>query len=443
MPGLVLVFGVAGLGLAYLPWKTQVAHRLQAVLKEKGFQNVQLTLSDMGMHGATFDNVTLGNETFPLSLKNIVVHYSPFELWHGNLQGLTISGVSLEVKKVEGKWVVQGLDNGSATPSTSLKIPVNSAEIPVDQLIVEDSNLNILGENWNLNAPVALKWQKNPDSEISLQSENIKFNAGNFSVNAGKGEAKAKLGVQETGWAGSWHLKGIKISGGPAEWPVMEAAGTLSAGANTIAIEGGVKSPDNLYGGTFRLDYASSGPTALTLVQANMPWHGGTLAVQNVTIPLAEEKPANLVLQVQAVSIGQLMEAMTGKRVSATGMVSGDLPLIIGHDGSITLGDGILQAAGPGIISMPPDLIPGDNEQVAMTREILKNFHYNGLSVAVSGNQENGLSLLVALEGNNPDVYEGRPVKLNVRLVGDVLDFMRQNVMFVMDPKTLLKQDKK
>jgi len=444
----VLVIGVAGLAFVFFPWKEAIANKLQTALESRGFQNVNLTLSDLGLYGATLDNITLGNKDFPLSLKNISIDYSPFELWDGNLEALMISGVSLEIKKNDGRWVVQGFDGESETPPAGLKFPVHHEDIarfPINSLIVDDSELSIISERWKAFAPVKFEWQKMPTPEILLRSENLQLDAGKLSATAGQGNAEAQLSPQDSGWEGAWNLRDVKFTGGPATVPVMDGAGTLKAGADIILLDGEMKSADSQYKASFTLDYKYTAPqkTVLTLREASMPWRGGKLAVDNVTIPLTNRESLRFVLKVQQVSIGQLMEAMTGKRVSATGLVSGDLPLVIGKDGSIALGEGTLRAAGPGVISMPPDIIPGDNEQVAMTREILKNFHYNGLSVALSSNDANGLSLLVALEGNNPDVYEGRPVKLNVRLVGDVLDFVRQNVMFMMDPKTLLKQGEK
>ncbi|MGZ9097067.1 MAG: intermembrane phospholipid transport protein YdbH family protein [Micavibrio sp.] len=446
--GFALVIGLTGLAYLYFPWKKAVANKLQAVLESRGFQNVDLTLSDLGLYGATLNNITLGNKDFPLSLKNIAIDYSPRELWDGNLQALSISGVSLEIKKEDGRWIVQGFGGETATPSAGLKFPVDDKEIakfPLNRLMIDDSQLNIVSDQWKVVAPVKLEWQKSPEPAILLRLENLQLDAGNLSATAGQGNAEAKLSSGGSGWEGEWNLRDVQLRGGPADVPVMNGAGTVKAGADRILLDGELKSADSQHRAVFQVNYKYTAPQKADLIlrQANMPWQGGTLAVDNVTIPLVDRGALQFILHVQQVSIGQLMEAMTGKRVSATGLVSGDLPLLIGKDGSVSLGEGTLRAAGPGVISMPPDIIPGDNEQVAMTREILKNFHYSGLSVALSSNDANGLSLLVALEGNNPDVYDGRTVKLNVRLVGDVLDFVRQNVMFMMDPKTLLKQGEK
>ena len=134
------------------------------------------------------------------------------------------------------------------------------------------------------------------------------------------------------------------------------------------------------------------------------------------------------------------MQILTRERVSATGSVSGDLPLIIERNGNFSFGKGKLQADSPGTITLPPDAIPGDNAQIAMTRDILKNFHYKILSLSISSGMDGKTPILITLEGNNPDMYNGKPVKINVRLSGDVLNLIRQNVLFLTDPKSILKQ---
>lgn len=445
--GVVLVAGVAGFAAAMLPWKGMVASKLQAALEEKGFENVHLSFSKIGLHGATVEALSLGRAESPLFLKDIVIHYSPRELWDRNLQALTLSGVSLEIRRAGGKWDIQGF-GGSGTAAGGFKIPVSRDElsvIPVDRLTLDKSILTIVSDQWRVAAPVTLEWQKTPDPKISLRAENLELNAGNLSARAGEGLAEVKLAPSGGEWEGPWALRDVRIKKGSTEFPAMKGAGTLKAGADSIFVNGELKSPDEEYRAAFLLEHKYKAPkkSELTLTRFDMPWRGGKLAADNIKISLLGDDPVRMVLQVHRVSINELMEAMTGKRVSATGLVSGDLPLTIRKDGSISVGKGILQAAGPGVISMPPEIIPGDSEQAVISREILKNFHYQGLSVEVSGEGEDGLLLLVALEGNNPDVYEGRPVKLNVRLTGDVLDFIRQNVMFITDPKTLLNRDEK
>jgi len=138
--------------------------------------------------------------------------------------------------------------------------------------------------------------------------------------------------------------------------------------------------------------------------------------------------------------VNDLLRQLTGEKASGTGEISGTLPVTIGADGSIVIANGALQAEKPGMIVLPPDVIPGDNENVALARDVMKNLHYNVLSVRVDNDKNDRISVLMNVEGNNPDVYGGKAVKLNVHLTGDVLDFIRQNVLALTNPEKLLEQ---
>ena len=170
----------------------------------------------------------------------------------------------------------------------------------------------------------------------------------------------------------------------------------------------------------------------------SMPWNGGTIAVNNVNIPLSGTKAFTVPIEIKSVSVDALLQPLTGKRATATGTVSGTLPLTIKPDGYAFL-PGSLSAEQPGTIIMAPDAIPVDNAQLDLLRDVMKDFHYKLLSLGVDNDKKNRLSVTLSLEGNNPAVYNGRPVKLNVHLGGDVLDFVRSS-MSLNDPRDLVKQ---
>lgn len=76
---------------------------------------------------------------------------------------------------------------------------------------------------------------------------------------------------------------------------------------------------------------------------------------------------------------------------------------------------------------------------MALVRDILKNFHYTNFAMGINSGKDDKLSMLLQLSGNNPEVYNGREVKLNVNLTGDLLSVIRQSMMSVSDPQQLMK----
>ena len=295
-----------------------------------------------------------------------------------------------------------------------------------------------VGKNRALTADHLVLRYSPPGNEISADAAGLQFNKDDMKAHAAKASGHIKNGD------GNWSLEDTALQAGSITLPVIDGSGKLRSTSGTFLLSGGLKSKDDAYRADFSLDYPSAHPdnAQLKLIYVSMPWKGGTLTTKDVAVPLFGRQPIKLTLQIRQVSTDALLQAMTGQHVSATGTVSGSLPLVIDRDGTVSFGAGILQADGAGNISMPADAIPANNEQVGMVRDILKNFHYKALSINIDSDK-NGVSLLVALEGNNPDMYDGRPVKLNVHLAGDVLGYIRQNVLFLTSPETLLKQDKK
>jgi hypothetical protein len=434
-----LVICAGTLSIAFLPWKEPLARKLQDILEAKGFQNVRLTLSDIGFTGATLQNITIGDEN-PVMLKNLTLHYSAREIMKGNLRALVLSGLALEIRQQGGKWVVPGYGGGGGSDSR-FALPVTPAEtaaIPFDRVIINDSRVDIVMPAGRVFLPFNLEWNR-ANATISMQTESPSFTGEKFNAHAAHGEISAKLNPEARSWEGAWKLENVQPEAGDTGIPLMDIAGTLRAEATTVTFEGRMTGVNGARA-TFTLRTSLGDAPILTIASASMPWQGGRIALGRTVIPLTGVRPVKVVLKAERISVDAFMQSLTGKRVSATGIVSGALPLTIGRDGSISFDAGGLKTEGPGVISMPPELIPGGNEQVALTREILKNFHYDGLSLTVDKAEGDAISVLVAAEGRNPDVLNGRAVKLNIRLTGDLLDLVRQNAMFLREPQKILEQ---
>jgi hypothetical protein len=447
----ILVFVLISGVLAFLPYCAWLENRLETLLEDKGFKNVELTIASLGLKSASVENVTIGAEE-TLRLENIVLDYSLLDLWHGNLRNLSLSGIVIDVKQTDGRWVVSGLEGWGATPqdavpSESFSIPSTAQQlmqIPFEQMTLEKSALNFIFESGNLSIPLEATWRKRPQPELHYNAKNPAFNLGDLSMTGGNLSLDAYIEETQKNWAGTWELQDIEIQGTSVPVPVLNGKGTLLAGQENINVNGTISSNDQLWHTDFNMNYNfnRSEESNLKIVQAHMPWKSGRLSVQNVDIDLEDEAPIKVTLQLENVSLQELMQSLTGDRVSATGQVSGKLPLIIGRDGKLTVLPGNFKSNGQGTVSMPPDVIPGDNEQVALVRQILGGLQYTDLSISVKNDQDGRLGVLLTFEGNNPDVYDGKPVKLNVNLTGDVLEFIEQNMMLLNNPEQLLEQGK-
>ena len=273
------------------------------------------------------------------------------------------------------------------------------------------------------------------------KASGLKFSAGELEVET-KDVSLQLLLSKDNKWEGQWHIKDLAIKSSAAgEVPALQGSGTLVADGNHAVLDGKLGSADGSYNTIFRLNYAlnKAATSQATVALITLPWNGGRLSVRNMQLPMGAHEAVNATLEVENVSIAELMQSFTGKRATGTGVVSGKLPITLGADGALTLHEGVLQAVEPGTIALAPDAIPGDNEQVALVRQVLEDLHYSVLSIAVDSGVDKKLSVLMTLQGNNPKVYKGKQVKLNVHLTGDILDAVRQS-MLTSNPTKLLQQ---
>lgn len=327
------------------------------------------------------------------------------------LQEKGFTGAQLKVKEIGLKSVtLEGISLGGSMPLAldSLKVNYSLQEL-------WDGRLNEVALSG-----IALKW-----GDVAATSHETVF----VSVPDGKNE-----------WKGTWTSKNITISGLPLDVPATESSGTWKVSPKELVFKGVWGSADKTYSASFTVNYSLADPTVSVtkLHSFAMPWSGGSISLKNATIPFAQ-KAYTLNVNVKGVSVDTLLQSLTGNRATGTGVVSGMVPVTLKPDGTFTLNAASLKAESPGKIAMQPDAIPGDNAQVGVVREVMKDFHYSVLSASVDNDAKNKLSFGLTVEGNNPAAYDGRPVKLNVHLSGDVLDFVQQSLA-ASDPQKLLKQ---
>jgi hypothetical protein len=190
----------------------------------------------------------------------------------------------------------------------------------------------------------------------------------------------------------------------------------------------------------FRYTFDGLKVSKATLAEASGAWSGGSFLISDADIAWAGVQRFRGAIKVKSVPFGPLLKAATGGRADATGIVSGVLPMTIYADGTFFLKQATLKAEKPGTFHMSPDLISGENNQLIQVREALTNFHYSELELTATSDKTKKLSMLLKLYGNNPKVYNGRAVKLNVRVQGDLLSLFQQSVLPIANPKQFLEQ---
>lgn len=446
LSALALLAALLALTTAFAPWKTWLNARLIAMLEAQGLQEVRLTLSDVGLTQATLRDISIGHEA-PLALQQLSVNYSLHDILHGELQELTVEGLHWDIRNTGESWNIAGIRSASedTKDSAPLSAPVSRAAlaaIPLERFRLENSRLQVTSPDWQMDVPVQVTWEASPAPRLTYSAPALEFKQQGLKISTGPATAEGTLDEANARWNGNWRIEHIAFDNEAFPLPEMEASGTLTVLADRAQLQGTLHSADNMYRAEFSMEYFwnDDAKSQFLLTSAILPWNDGTLSARDIRVPLAAPLPLNATLHVKHISVDTLLQSLTGDRASATGRVSGTLPMTISKDGDIAMHKGNLHSDEPGTILMQPDAIPGDNPQVTLVRDVLKNLHYSLLSITLDSGKDGDLSALLALEGNNPDVYNGRAVKLNVNLSGDVLDFVRQSLTTLTDPQQLLKQ---
>lgn len=308
---------------------------------------------------------------------------------------------------------------------------------------MKDGLLTVSSPDIDAGLPINGRYEK-AAGRITYNADKASFRKGATAASLQNIKADLQWDGDQQQWQGPWQAANITVNGAGEDIPPLNAAGTINAVGDSLSIEGRLQSTDRTYQVDFAYHYYldAAKPALLHINSASMPWKQGRLKLGAFKMPLdGIPRDLKLNVSVENISVGELLGTLTGQRVQATGVISGTVPVTLKANGDMLFHHGSLKTAKPGKIIMPPDAIPGDQQQIKLVREILADLNYNNLSITMDSDQQNDLGILMTVEGNNPAVYNGRAVKLNVNLTGDLLDFIRQNVMLLTKPEALWEQD--
>lgn len=164
------------------------------------------------------------------------------------------------------------------------------------------------------------------------------------------------------------------------------------------------------------------GAGTLDLQQATAGFLGGEVRAEPAKLALGSP-PAQLQLHLGGLQLAQLMALYPAEGLAGSGVLNGQLPLLIGP-GGIQVHQGKVAALSPGgTLSIPLQRLGGmaqGNAAMQLVAGALENFHYSVLASTLDYDQDGTLLLGLHLEGRNPDVGSGQPFNFNISLEEDV-----------------------
>ncbi|MEQ9331115.1 YdbH domain-containing protein [Thalassobaculum sp.] len=149
----------------------------------------------------------------------------------------------------------------------------------------------------------------------------------------------------------------------------------------------------------------------------------GRVSAEDVAVPLDGGRAVPVVLTVEKVDAARLAEVIDLEGLSATGTLSGWLPLLWDPRSGLAVRQARLTAGTGGgqLRYRPKDGAPGlqdSGEQVSLLLEAIRNFEYESFEVEADGRPGEPFDVKLRLRGANPDLYDGYPIALNVTLEG-------------------------
>ena len=222
----------------------------------------------------------------------------------------------------------------------------------------------------------------------------------------------------------SFDLKGIHVDGFAGEvvidrpWPLRTPPDqTLVA----RRIDVGAPVTDAIV--RFRIDEQ----TRLAIEEARVDLLGGRFSVGSAIFdPAADRQRARV--RLTGIDMETLLAIAAIDGATATGRVSGEIPLVVSRDG-FSVANAALKTSAPGVLryapAFPPPALQGGGEGVSLMLEALKNFHYDVVSVAVDGRSGDDWSVKLHVEGQSPDFMDAYPFVFNLNLSGKLDEIIR------------------
>lgn len=145
---------------------------------------------------------------------------------------------------------------------------------------------------------------------------------------------------------------------------------------------------------------------------------GGVAIIEDAILDTGAEVN-RVTVQLSSLNLEEVMALGDVEELSATGGVSGQIPLIFDGE-KILIDTGLLEADGPGELKMKSEsarqALAGGGDQTKLLFDILENFQYSDLSIKIKKTKSGEDTVSLHAAGGNPDIENNRPVVLNINL---------------------------
>ncbi len=175
------------------------------------------------------------------------------------------------------------------------------------------------------------------------------------------------------------------------------------------------------------VEFSIDGPDRIRLHDVAGGFAGGRISASDVIV--SPGGPLRMTLRAEGVNAAALSDLVKVRGLAAEGRLSGTLPVAWVPGLGLTVHDARLSADGPGTVRYKAgerdQALRQSGKQVGLMLDALSDFRFKTLDMRLNGAPGAGYRIGLALEGSNPDLYDGYPVRFNLDLSGQLDDIIK------------------
>ncbi len=197
-----------------------------------------------------------------------------------------------------------------------------------------------------------------------------------------------------------------------------------------ISLEGGLRADGRLF-----------------IKEGGADFMGGRISLAPLLADISRP-PFTPQLELTNIDLSQFLQQIQLDGLAGEGVLSGRLPLSLDSKGARII-DGVLEARAGGRLRydpvQPPDFLSQAEKSggLDVMRGALRDLRYEALTLNLNGDLLGRLDVGLKLAGANPQFQEGRAVKLNLNLSGDLAALFQRGQMLEALPDRILKKIQK
>ncbi len=457
---------VAGAGGVWLYRAELAARTAIAILEQRGFGPVELTIHHVGLHSARAAGLSLYGGAVRAS--SLVLTFDPGDLYVGHARTMEIEGLRTTVDVKDGTANVGGRPLPASTAPGSAS---GSPAMPISTITLRDIDISatfpalaqpvrITGSgrlvDTTLSFELVASMQADRGSVLEVLAagkHDIERKAGTASVTmrTAKFHANSKQpkdlfpalagilprldGAIRAAGLLSWtadkvvpdlavHVEDIafetpqaKVSGLHADLHVTSLTPLATTGRQTLAA---TVQPGGLPAAPLSLQFELKGKPAVHVEALAYDFAGGRITASPFTIDPAHPDFTTR-LHFAGVELEQAFRLLNVDGVAGAGRIEGDVALQM-RGGKISIDDSRLAASGPGELDINNswllERVGSADPRVREALQTLGDFHYEVLTIDFDRGEGGTGSLLLRLQGQNPtaSALKGQKINFNIRL---------------------------